>query len=150
MQRELLMSRLLDNHTRGAVGDFLREKIRADADLSVVSAYFTIYAYDALKTQLDQVRGMRFLFGEPSFIKSLDPTRQGNPGARIERDELKLEQQLRQSRVARACADWISDKVEVRSRRRRKSPMSSSRIDRLRSAWQKKPCGFLREMHPRF
>ena len=118
MQRELLMSRLLDNHSRGAVGDFLRENIQVDSDLSVVSAYFTIYAYHALKTQLDQVRGMRFLFGEPSFIKSLDPTRQGNPGARIERDELKLEQQLRQSRVARACADWISDKVEVRSVRK--------------------------------
>ena len=118
MQRELLMSRLLDNHTRGAVGEYLRERIRTDSDLSVVSAYFTIYAYEALKTQLDDVRGMRFLFGEPSFIKGLDPTRQRSPGVRIERDELKLEHQLRQSRVARACATWIESKVEVRSVRK--------------------------------
>lgn len=42
------MSGIRDNHSRGNIGDFLREKIRAEADLSFVSAYFTIYAYEAM------------------------------------------------------------------------------------------------------
>jgi len=113
-----LRSKLLDNLRRGSVGEFLRDKIRADADLSFVSAYFTIYAYDALKFQLEGIKEMRFLFGEPSFIKALDPAKGHTLNACIERDELQLEQQLRQSQVAKACADWITHKVEVRSVRK--------------------------------
>jgi hypothetical protein len=45
-------SGLRDNHSRGNVADFLREKLEDDSHLSIVSAYFTIYAYDALKRDL--------------------------------------------------------------------------------------------------
>jgi hypothetical protein len=45
-------SGLRDNHARGTVADFLREKIQTNSRLSIVSAYFTIYAYDALKEEL--------------------------------------------------------------------------------------------------
>jgi len=55
------------------MGDFLKEKILQDSDLSFVSAYFTIYAYAALKDQLGKINHLRFLFGEPRFIQSLDP-----------------------------------------------------------------------------
>ena len=37
------------NHHRGAVADFLKATIHSGSQLSVVSAYFTIYAYDALR-----------------------------------------------------------------------------------------------------
>jgi hypothetical protein len=59
--------------SRGMVASFLREKIYPGANLSFVSAYFTIYAYEALKEQLDQAVRLRFLFGEPSFIQGMDP-----------------------------------------------------------------------------
>jgi hypothetical protein len=39
-----LQSGIRDNHRRGAVGDFLKEKIKKGSELSIVSAYFTIYA----------------------------------------------------------------------------------------------------------
>ncbi len=61
-------SGIRDNHTRGAVADFLRDKIKSGSHLSVVSAYFTIYAYDALKEVLDPIEHLDFLFGEPSFV----------------------------------------------------------------------------------
>ena len=66
-------SGIWDNHHRGSIGNFLKERIRQGSDLSFVSAYFTIYAYAALKDQLDQINHLRFLFGEPQFIQSLDP-----------------------------------------------------------------------------
>ena len=56
-------SGLRDNHTRGTVADFLKGKIRDGSRLSVVSAYFTIYAYDAIKDSLDRVEHLDFLFG---------------------------------------------------------------------------------------
>lgn len=60
---------------RGSVADFLREKIREGSALSIVSAYFTIYAFEALKEHLLQIEHLRFLFGEPRFIRTLDPDR---------------------------------------------------------------------------
>ena len=66
-------SSIRDNHSHGAVGDFLKQAISHNSDVSIVSAYFTIYAYHHLKSNLDNIKGLRFLFGEPTFIKSLDP-----------------------------------------------------------------------------
>ncbi|HWC19231.1 MAG TPA: hypothetical protein VG498_19625, partial [Terriglobales bacterium] len=61
------VSGLRDNYSRGNVGDFLREKIRSGAQLSIVSAYFTIYAYDALKEYLDRIDHLDFSLGNPLF-----------------------------------------------------------------------------------
>lgn len=66
-------SGIWDNHHRGLIGEFLKEKILEGSDLSFVSAYFTIYAYFALKDKLNRINHLRFLFGEPKFIRSLDP-----------------------------------------------------------------------------
>jgi hypothetical protein len=50
--RLLAASGILDNCLRGTVGDFLKAKIKPDASLSVVSTYFTMYAYAALQELL--------------------------------------------------------------------------------------------------
>ena len=42
-------TRIRDNHDRGTVGDFLKSNIENGSSLSVVSAYFTIHAFEALK-----------------------------------------------------------------------------------------------------
>ena len=57
------VSGIIDNWHRGNVGDFIREKIQSGSTLLIVSAYFTIYAYEALKEQLDQIGRLQFLFG---------------------------------------------------------------------------------------
>ena len=50
-------SGIRDNYSRGKVGEFLRQKIQSGSTLSVVSAYFTIYAFEALKSQLNDIAG---------------------------------------------------------------------------------------------
>ena len=70
-------SGLRDNYTRGTVADFLKGKIQDGSNLSVVSAYFTIYAYDSLKEYLDRIDHLDFLFGEPSYVNRLDPSKTG-------------------------------------------------------------------------
>ena len=66
-------SGIRDNHSRGSVGDFLREQLKPGADLDLVTAYFTVFAYDKLRTELNQLGKIRLLFGEAAFIKNLDP-----------------------------------------------------------------------------
>ncbi|MFZ3016856.1 MAG: helicase-related protein [Gallionella sp.] len=104
-----------DNYGRGKVADFLAEKISDNSVLSVVSAYFTIYAYEALADRLDRVETLRFLFGEPRFISTLDPEKTDKKSFKIEDEGLELANRLQQKEIARRCAEWIKNKVEIRS-----------------------------------
>ncbi len=109
------ISGLRDNHTRGSVGRFLSEKIQGGSRLSVVSAYFTIYAYDALKEILDQIDHLDFLFGEPSYVNRLDPSKTENKKFIIDPTGLELANRLQQKKVARDCAAWIEEKVDIKT-----------------------------------
>ena len=104
-----------DNHTRGSVSDFLKKHIKPDSTLSVVSAYFTIYAFEALKDQLGSIERLDFLFGEPRFVRALDPEKSQRKAFAIEDDTITLQNRLEQKRVARECAEWIRNKVQIRS-----------------------------------
>ncbi len=99
------------------VADFLQDKIQDGADLSIVSAYFTIYAFDKLRDELTNIKGLRFLFGEPSFI-NIDPDKTESKTFQLTESGLKLQNYLPQKDVAKACADWIEQKVEIRSVRK--------------------------------
>lgn len=110
-----IMSGIRDNHSRGSVADFLREKVSAGSELAVVSAYFTIHAYQALREKLDPVQRVRFLFGEPRFIGSLDPEKTERKRFAIEDDGLELANRLQQRQVAFDCARWLDEKVDIRS-----------------------------------
>lgn len=107
-----------DNLQRGSVGEFLKERIKTGADLAFVSAYFTVYAYGHLQEQLDQITHLRFLFGEPRFISSVDPDKTEKKSFIISMDGLSLANSLQQRQAAKLCADWIRRKVEIRSARR--------------------------------
>lgn len=108
-------SGLRDNHTRGTVADFLRAKMQSGSKLSIVSAYFTIYAYDALKAELDRIEHLDFLFGEPTFVNRLDPTKTETKAFIVDAAGLELSNKLQQKRVARECADWIERKVDIKT-----------------------------------
>jgi len=108
-------SAIRDNRHRGTVGDFLKAKVEENSTLSIVSAYFTIYAFDALKQQLLSIKSLKFLFGEPRFIKSLDPSKTDKKAFQIEDEGLQLQNRLQQKRVAKECAEWIEKKVQIRS-----------------------------------
>ena len=110
-----------DNHTRGTVADFLRAKIQSGSRLPVVSAYFTIYAFDALKNCLNSIDHLDFLFGEPSFVNRLDPSKTEKKAFIIDADGLELSNKLQQKRVAKECADWIERKVDIKTIKRRTS-----------------------------
>ena len=110
-----MKSGIRDNRARGNVAAFLREKVASGSHLSVVSAYFTIYAYDALAKELDQVQSVKFLCGEPKFFQTLDPDKTDKKAFKIEDEGLTLSNRLQQKEVARRCSEWIASKVDIRS-----------------------------------
>ena len=108
-------SGIRDNHKRGVVADFLKAKIHPGSQLSVVSAYFTIYAYESLREHLDSIEHLDFLFGEPRFISSLDPEKTEKKAFILDTNGLQLANRLQQKRIAHDCAEWIRQKVNIRS-----------------------------------
>ena len=106
---------ILDNRSRGAAGDFLRAHLEKGADLSVVSAYFTISAYEALREELERVGRMRFLYGDPDHLRRLGQDERKPRAFGLTEEGLTLNTQLSQRAVARRCADWIGRKAEIRS-----------------------------------
>jgi PLD-like domain/SNF2-related domain len=113
--QNMMLSGIRDNHRRGTVGSFLQEKIAAGSKLAIVSAYFTIFAFEALKQELSSIDELRFLFGEPRFVRSLDPEKTDKKSFKIEDEGLALQNRLQQKRIARECADWIREKTQIRS-----------------------------------
>ena len=106
---------IVDNTGR-KVGDFLRERIEAGSDLSIVSAYFTIYAYDALRDVLESAGTTRFLYGEPSAVSTVAPGGDNAKSFRLNEDGgMELRHALAQKPLARACAEWVRKQVEIRT-----------------------------------
>ena len=112
-----LKSGIRDNLLRETVHDFLQQEIKNGSALSIVSAYFTIYAYQKLQHSLDGIAELRFLFGDPDFVKRMDPNNTEKKAFDITDTGLALNRQLRQKPIARACAEWIKEKVEIRTTR---------------------------------
>jgi hypothetical protein len=111
-------SGIRDNRERGAAHQFVSERGVAGSQLSVVSAYFTTFAYEYLRSTLDNVEGMRFLFGEPRFLRDANNGGLVPPAFALDEGGLRLVEQIRQRAVAQRCADWIRQRVEVRSVKR--------------------------------
>ncbi|MCX6252291.1 MAG: phospholipase D-like domain-containing protein [Bacteroidetes bacterium] len=82
-----------------------------------MSISLSSYAYSHLKGQLDSIDKLKFLFGEPTFIKSLDPAKTNKRDFKIEDDKIviPIESRLTQKSVARECSEWIQQKVEIKS-----------------------------------
>lgn len=106
-----------DNQRGREMKRFLSEHIHSGSQLSIVSAYFTIYAYLDLKGRLDTIEDLRFLFGQPRFISEVDSAVKERKSYQIEDDALTIpiEKRLYQNATARECAAWIRDKVQIRS-----------------------------------
>ena len=106
---------IVDNRKQ-RVGDFLRDNITAGSDLSFVSAFFTIYAYEALRAELESVGQLRFLYGEPTATEVQDPGEEVRKSFRLNEDGgMELKQSLAQKPLARDCAAWIEKRVEIRT-----------------------------------
>lgn len=109
------MNVIVDNIQR-RVGEFLRKHLTTDTNLSVISAYFTIYAYESLQNALENVAKTRFLYGEPRGIATIDSTIGEEKSFRLdEYGSIELRETLKQKPLARACAVWIEERVDIRT-----------------------------------
>lgn len=114
----------LINNINERVIDDLRVRLSAKSKVSIAAASFSIYAFEALKKELENVEELRFIFTSPTFVKDKAEKEKREfyiPKLNRERNlygsdfEIKLRNQLSQKAIARECADWIRKKVRFKS-----------------------------------
>ncbi len=121
------LPKIIDNRQNGRVIDELHNDIHDNARLSVISAYFTIYAYEALRKELAKIKEMRFILTTPSYIKNKNDLQREFYISHKDEDkdstqaifgnefELKLRNKMTQSAIAKECAAWLAKKVRIKS-----------------------------------
>ncbi len=115
--------KLLDNVTN-LVRDDMAVAMSPGCCVSVSAAEFSMYAYEALKKELEGVKEFRFIYSTPTFVKRHAEKQRREwymPHPGRERSlygtefELRLRNELKQKAVARECADWIKRKAKFKS-----------------------------------
>lgn len=112
------------NNVTDIVRDDLRVTIKKDSRVSIAAACFSMYAYQELKKQLEQVDEFRFIFTSPTFIKEKSEKQKREfyiP--RLSREnslygtefEIKLRNEMTQRAIAKECAEWIKKKAVFKS-----------------------------------
>ena len=123
VQEDLKTPKVLDNVHEKVVDD-LKRTIRKGSKVSIAAASFSIYAFEALKRELNSVDEFRFLFTGDTFTKEKAPKEAREfyiPRLNRERSlygtefEVKLRNELNQQAIAKECADWIRKKAHFRS-----------------------------------
>ncbi|SDF27679.1 hypothetical protein [Sporolituus thermophilus] len=59
------------NNIDQALGDDLKATLKRGAKVSIAASYFSIYAYQALKQELENIKELRFIFTSPTFIADI-------------------------------------------------------------------------------
>ena len=125
---------LIDNINH-LLGDDLKQTIKPGARLKIAASCFSMYAFEALKSELEKVEELNFIFTSPTFVANevTDKIRKEHkefhiPKMNRERSlygsefEIQLRNKLTQRAIAKECADWIRRKATFKSNRS-KAPM---------------------------
>ena len=128
---------LINNVTR-TLKDDLSAEIKEGSKLSVAAACFSIYAFQELRAELQNIDELRFIFTSPTFTteKARKDKREFYiPRLNRERSlygtefEVKLRNELNQKAIAKECAEWIRQKVTFKSNTTNENMMGFINLD---------------------
>ena len=110
------------------LGDSLKQTLKPNGKLQIAASCFSVFAYEALKEELEKVESVEFIFTSPTFVQGeatdkLPKEKREFFIPKLERErslygtefEIQLRNKLTQRAIARECADWIRRKVTFRS-----------------------------------
>lgn len=113
-----------NNITERVIDDLKEVLSSGNSQISIAAASFSIYAYEALKEELEKVDCVNFIFTSPTFYTDKSEKQKREfyiPKLNRERSlfgsdfEIRLRNQLTQRAIARECADWIRRKARFKT-----------------------------------
>lgn len=113
------------NNVNETLRDDMAAEMKKGSKLSIAAAYFSIYAFEALRKELSNIDELRFIFTDPTFIQKENSKKEKRefyiPKLNRERGiygtdfEVKLRNELNQKAIARECAAWVKNKAVFKS-----------------------------------
>lgn len=112
------------NNVTDIVRDDMAVTMKKGSKVAIAAACFSMYAYNELKKQLENVDELRFIFTSPTFVnEKANKQKREFYIPRIGREqslygtefEIKLRNEMTQKAIARECAEWIKRKAVFRS-----------------------------------
>jgi len=112
------------NNIDKKLGDDLKKTIGKKARLSIAASFFSIYAFEALKKELEQIEELRFIFTSPTFVTDKFKKEKREffiPKLTREKSfygtefEIRLKNELTLKAIAKECSKWIKQKVTFKS-----------------------------------
>jgi ERCC4-related helicase len=108
------------------VGDFLKQHVEKNSEITFISSIFTIFAFAKLKETLEKVEKVKFLFNEPTFVKNIQADKRDVREFEVSMKkrqtyvsefplEISLKNNLDQNSIAQKCFNFIEEKAEVKS-----------------------------------
>ncbi|MCC2333613.1 helicase-related protein [Cellulomonas wangsupingiae] len=121
---------IIDN-VNELLGDNLRDTLRPGSRLRVAAATFSIFAFEALRDELEKLDEFQFVFSSPVFTDVavegstaherrqffIPPRGLGEASLHGSEFEVRLRNRLTQRAIARECAEWLRRKARFRSNR---------------------------------
>ena len=113
-----------NNITERVIDDLKEVLSSGNSQISIAAASFSIYAYEALKEELEKVDCVNFIFTSPTFYTDKSEKQKREfyiPKLNRERSlfgsdfEIRLRNQLTQRAIAKECADWIRRKARFKT-----------------------------------
>jgi ERCC4-related helicase len=124
--------RVIDN-VNDLLGDDLRAELKPGSKLRIAASTFSIFAFEALREELEQLDELQFVFTQPAFPP---PSAMGVSAPRERRQffipqshastsvegsltgspfEIRLRNRMTQRAIARECAAWVRSKATFRA-----------------------------------
>lgn len=113
----------IDNRTI-KLGEELKKELKTGSKVKMAAATFSMFAYQSLKEELEQIEELKFIFTSPTFTTDelakeyreyAIPKKKRESSIFGAEYELKLMNELTQKALARECADWVRRKVQFKS-----------------------------------
>lgn len=119
--------KLIDN-INNTLGNEIKENLNSKSRLKIAASYFSIYAFAALKKELEKIEELQFIFTSPTFVADnvtdklkkekrefMIPQQDRESSLYGTEFEIHLRNKLSQKAIAKECADWIRRKAKFKS-----------------------------------
>ncbi|GAA4266184.1 helicase-related protein [Frondihabitans peucedani] len=114
------------NNVSDLLGDDLQSEISRGSKVRIAASTFSIFAFEALRKELEHVEELEFIFTSPTFSngQATDKLRKDRREFFVPHTEsslygsdfeIRLRNKLTQRAIARECAAWVREKVTFRS-----------------------------------
>ena len=132
---------LIDN-INNLLGNDLKQTIKSGSKIKIAASCFSIYAFEALKAELEKIDSLEFIFTAPTFVANevtdkIQKERREFHIPRTDRErslygsefEIQLRNALTQRAIAKECADWMRKKATFRSNKNKAAMQQFACID---------------------